>query len=100
MLLDIPFTADWEVLRQGRQLQINEILRTTNKKRKSFDYQPGQRVLVKKPGILQKLAEKWTGPCAIVKVHVNGNVTLRMTQRITMRLNIRRIKPYKEPNTS
>ena len=100
MLLDVPFIADWEVLRRGRQLRIDERLRVTNKKRKSFDYQPGQSVLVKKPGILRKLGERWTGPYTIFRVHVNGNVTLRMTPRITMRLNIRRIKPYREPNTS
>ena len=76
MLLDVPFIADWEVLRQKCQLRINERLRKTNKKRKSFDYQSGKSVLVKTPGILQKLGEQWTGPYTIVKVHDNGNMTL------------------------
>ena len=31
MLLDLPFIADWEVLRWGRQLRINERLRRTNR---------------------------------------------------------------------
>ena len=46
---------------------------------------------------MDKLGERWDGPFVIKKIHVNGNVTVKLTEGFTEteRLNIRRIKPYK-----
>ena len=46
MLLDVPFIADWEAVREKRKLIIDKNLRRMNQKRRCFDYQPGQQVLV------------------------------------------------------
>ena len=46
MLLDVPFIADWEAVREKRKLLVDENLRRTNQKRRRFEYQPGQEVLV------------------------------------------------------
>ena len=98
MLLDVPFIADWEAVRENRKLLVNENLRRTNQKRRRFDYQPGQQVLVRRPGILRKLNKRFDGPFDIAKVHVNGNVTINRSPHIIERLNIKRIKPYRQPN--
>ena len=44
-----------------------------------------------------KLGERWDGPYNITKVHVNGNVTIKLREGVSERLNIRRVKPYHEP---
>ena len=99
MLLDIPFIADWEAVRKKRKLIIDENLWPTNQKRRRFDYQPGQEVLVRRQGILRKLDKRFDGPFQIAKVHVNGNVTIKRSPYIFERINIKRIKPYRQPNT-
>ena len=98
MLLDVPFIADWEAVREKRKLLVDENLRRTNQKRRRFDYQPGQQVLVRRPGILRKLNGRFDGPFQIAKVHVNGNVTINRAPHIIERINIKRIKPYRQPN--
>ena len=98
MLLDVPFIADWEAVREKRKLLIDENLRRANKKRHRFDYQPGQQVLVRRPGILRKLGKRFDWPFKIARVHVNGNVTIKRLPHVFERLNIKRVKPYRQPN--
>lgn len=47
-----------------------------------------------------KLQHVWNGPHKILQVHVNGNITIRLSDHLTERLNIRRVKPYKQPTPS
>ena len=68
-----------------------------NARRSSYDYQPSQQVLKKKHE-WTKLGERWDGPYAIKKVHVNGNVTIELAPGVTERINIRRVKPYHQPS--
>ncbi|EJK49804.1 hypothetical protein THAOC_31285 [Thalassiosira oceanica] len=97
MLFDLPFIADWQAVRENRKLLIDENLRRSNQKRRAFDYQPGQKVLKRRPGILRKLGgPRFDGPFDIVSVHVNGNATIRLSPSVTERVNIRRLKPYRE----
>ncbi|EJK52777.1 hypothetical protein THAOC_27917 [Thalassiosira oceanica] len=96
MPLDLPFIADWQAVCENRRLLIDENLRRSNQKRRTFDYQPGQQVLKRRPGILRKLGgPRFDGPFEIVSVHVNGNATIRLSPSITERVNIRRLKPYR-----
>ena len=44
---------------------------------------------------MDKTRRKWDGPFVIDKVHVNGDVTVNLTEGVTERLNIHRIKPYR-----
>ena len=94
MLLDVPIVVDLVRLRDKRQLSVDENLRRINSKRISYDYQPGQKILKKKHE-WTKLGERWDGPFVVEKTHVNGNVTVKLTEGVTERLNIRRTKPYR-----
>ena len=75
MLLNIPVLADLQLLRDKRQMLIDEKLMQANRSRISYDYQPGDEVLVLvyKP---DKLDLRATGPYRIEQVHVNGTVTI------------------------
>ena len=48
MLLDVPFIADWEIVRKKCKLIIDKNLQRTNQKHRRFDYQPGQEFLVRR----------------------------------------------------
>jgi hypothetical protein len=73
MLFDIPFIADWKKIGEQRQ-QLTDLNTAGEKKsRIDYDYQVGDKVLVRNDGILYKaesryLKEPWT----IISVHMNG----------------------------
>ena len=96
MLLDIPLIADMVTIRNNRQAIINECLCKANHHRVSYDYRVGERAYLKNDKA-KKLESLWLGPYPIERVHVNGNVTLRISQNVTDRVNIRRIKPFSSP---
>ena len=96
MFLDIPYVADLLNIREKRQLIVDKDLRRENAKRFAFDYKVGEQVL-KKHHEWSKFGERWGGPYKISKVHVNGNVTIKLRDEVLERLNIRRVKPYHEP---
>jgi transposase InsO family protein len=97
MFLNIPLIADWHLIAQRREQLVNESLRRQNMKRRRYDYVIGQKVL-KKIHEPTKLGERTEGPYTITRVHVNGTVTISLTNGLTERINIRRIIPYKEKN--
>ena len=98
MILNIPLIVDFELLRQRRQDLIDKSVLKANAKRIEFDYQPGQQAykLVAGP---RKLDDRWEGPYPITKIHVNGTVQLQLSELVTERINIRRIKPHREGAT-
>ena len=96
MILNIPLLADLERIRERRQEIVDYNAARQNMKRISHDYQPKQKVVIIHKDA-DKLAESTSGPFEIEKVHVNGTVTLRIAPGITDRYNIRRIRPYHEP---
>jgi hypothetical protein len=73
---------------------IDEQLRRSNMKRRSFDYNVGDKVLLLAPNP-DKMKAKATGPFLITRVHANGTVTIRRSLQVVERINIRRIKPYR-----
>ena len=95
MLFDIPYLADWKAIGQRRQDLVDQNTAKENTRRIDFDYAVGQRVIVRKDGILRKAEDRYSGPYVITQVHTNGTVRI---QRGTMseRINIRRIAPYFE----
>ena len=99
MLLNIPLQVDISQLNKRRQLKVDKDTERMNAKRYGYDYKVGRKVM-KKRHEYQKLEHQWTGPFEITQVHVNGNVTIRLQNGVTERLNIRRLKPYKEPTES
>ena len=94
VLLDIPFHADLQMLQRHHQKLVDERLSRQNAKRKYFDFQPGQRVMVL-TNRNSKLQPVWEGPYNIENVHTNGTVTVRYSPDMTDRINIRKIKLHK-----
>ena len=97
MFLDIPLLADLALIRANRQVLIDDNLRRQNLKRRSYDYQVGQQVLILNSDTHPSKLDPTTdsGPFPILQVHVNGNVTIQRSEFITERINIRRLRPYR-----
>jgi transposase InsO family protein len=97
MFLDIPLLADLETIRNKRQVLIDENLRRQNLKRRSFDYQVGQQVLILNSDIHPAKLDPTSveGPFPIVQVHTNGTVTIQRSAVVTERINIRRLRPFR-----
>jgi hypothetical protein len=94
MMLDIPLVADLITIQNSRQAIIDETLRKANLHRLNHDYAAGEFVLFKvfAPA---KLEARWHGPYEILRVHVNGTLTIRLTAHTIERVNVRRLKPYR-----
>ena len=45
------------------------------------------------------MGERYSGPYDIVKVHVNGTITIQLGPTVTERINIRQVIPYHEETT-
>ncbi len=96
MLFDIPFIADWQKIREyGQQLTDLNNARE-NEGRIDYDYKVGQKVLVRKEGILCKSESIWhRNPWLITTVHTNGTIAVQHGNKLE-RMNIRRVKPFEE----
>ena len=99
MLLNTPINVDIAEINKRRQLKVDRDTARMNTKRYAYDYKVGGKVMKKKHEYT-KLEHRWSGPFEITQVHVNGNVTIRLQNGVTKRLNIRRLKPYNEPTES
>ena len=95
MLFDIPYIADWTSIGHQRQCLVDQNNVRENARQIDFDYAVGQKVLLKKDGILRKAKVKYLGPFTITQVHTNGTIRI---QRGTMseHINIRRVTPHFE----
>ena len=93
MVLNLPLHTDLQLLQERRQQLVDEKLIVANRKRFSYDYQPGQEILklVYKPDKLDPRAE---GPFRIERVHANGTLTIRLNPTTVERISLRRVKPY------
>ena len=81
MILDVPYVGDLLNIREKRQLTVDKDLRRENAKRFAFDYKVGEQVL-KKSHEWSKLGGWWDGPYEISRVHVNGNVTIKLRNEV------------------
>ena len=98
MLFDIPYIADWKKIGDYRQRQADLNNLRENKKRIDYDYKVGDKILVRKDGILRKAESRWHNePWTIVSVHTNGTIRVQRGNK-SERLNIRRVKPFFEDN--
>ncbi len=67
-----------------------------NEDRIDYDYKVGQKVLVRKEGILRKSESIWhRKPWLITTVHTNGTLTVQHGNKLEW-MNIRRAKPFVE----
>jgi hypothetical protein len=96
MLFDVPFLADWNKVGDYRQRQTDRNTERENKTRVDWDYAVGDKVLVRKEGILRKSESKYEkDPWTVSQVHTNGTIRIQRGTK-SERLNIRRVTPFFE----
>ncbi len=94
MLFDIPFIADWKKIGEHRQLLTDRNTARENKGRIDYDYQVGQKVLVRNDGILCKAESRYQRePWPITSVHTNETIRVQCGNKSEM-INIPRVKPF------
>ena len=78
MLFDVLFLADWTKIGEYRQLHTDKNTARENNTQINWDYQPGDKVLLRKDGILRK-SESWyeSDPWTITSVHTNGTIRVQ-----------------------
>jgi hypothetical protein len=93
MLFNIPFIADLQKLGEHRQ-QLTDLNNThENEGRIDYVYKVGQKVLLRKEGILRNAESRWhKKPWLITSVHTNGTITVQCGNKIDW-MNIRGVKP-------
>ena len=89
----IPYLADWKAIGKRRQSAVDQNIHHENKRRADFDYAIGQKVTIRKDGVLRKAENKNIGPYVITQVFTNGTVRIQRGS-VSERMNIRRIGPY------
>ena len=99
MLFDIPFLADWNKIGDHRQCQTDLNTECENCSRRDWDYNVGDKVLLRKDGFLRK-SESWyeCDPWTITSVHTNGTIRIQCGTK-SERLNIRRVTPFFDNQT-
>ena len=96
MLFDIPYIADWRKIGDYRQRQTDLNTARENKNRVDYDYKVGDKVLIRKDGILRKSESRYDSePWTITSVHTNGTIRVERGTK-SERINIRRVTPYFE----
>jgi hypothetical protein len=78
MLFDIPFVADWKQNGDNRQNQTDRSNNRENNKHVDYDYKVGDKMLIRKDGILRKAEYIWKRePWTITTVHTNGTIRIQ-----------------------
>jgi hypothetical protein len=96
MLFDIPFIADWQKIGEHKQKLTDLDNACENKGRIDYDYKVGQKVLLRKEGILRNAESRWhKEPRLITTVPTNGTITVQCGNKLE-RMNIWRVKPFEE----
>jgi hypothetical protein len=86
MFLNVPLIADGQTIARTCEHHVNENLGCANRKRRQFDYAPGQQGL-KKVHNPTKLGVRTEGPYTIERVHVNRDTTMgAYTRHLFVRL--------------
>ena len=78
-----------------RQLCVDCDLMQANARQTAFNYKQGE-IFFKRVHDPKKLDIRREGPYPIKRVHVNGNVTIALKPGVLERINICRVKPYRE----
>jgi hypothetical protein len=93
-VLFVPFLPDWNKIGDHRQRQTDLNTACENRSRRDWDSTVGDKVLLRKDGILHK-SERWyeCDPWTITSVHTNGKIRVQHRTK-SERLNIRRVTPF------
>ncbi len=96
MLFDILFVADWHKNGDYRQRQTDHSNIRENNKLVDYNYKVGDKVLIRKDGILRKAESIWNKePWTITTVHTKGTIRIQCGTKLE-RINIRRVTPFSE----
>ena len=95
MLLNIKFVANWNLINETKQRQVNRDNERENKSRIDHDFTVGEKVLVTSTRLQAKLNTPTRGPYNIIQTYTNGTVRIQ-NGIVTERINIRRLIPYTE----
>jgi hypothetical protein len=77
MLFDIPFVADWKKLENigyTRQIAVTNV---KNSSHVNYDFKVGDKILIRKDGILRKAESIWKNPWTITTVHTNETIRIQ-----------------------
>ena len=97
MILNIQYLADWTAIKAHKQDLIRKNNRIENAKCIPYEYKVGDQVMLENHHA-NKYEQPYKGPYLIQQVNTNGTVWLRMGA-VTDTVNIRRIYPFKSPNS-
>ena len=93
-ILNIKHVADWEHIRQRKQLQINHNNKRENMRRNNHQYKVVDKILVNRKKISKHELE-FMGPFPITKINDNGTVCFQKGI-INNATNICKIKPFSD----
>ena len=94
MFISVSKNIDWDAIWERKKKAIEKNNKQENTKQINHTFQKGDWILIKKPGIIHKLAVPGLGPYKVIKHHNNGTITYEKEPFITDRINIRRVDPY------
>ena len=92
-LLNIPFKADWALIRERKQKLININNKRENRTRKEHNYRVGDKVSIKQDPSLKYGANPFSGPVRVIQTYNNGTIRYQKGRKTDV-INIRNIKPY------
>jgi hypothetical protein len=96
MLFEILFIAGWKQIGDYRQHQPDCSNKHENDKRVDYNYKVGDKILIRKDGILCKAESIWKKePYTITTVHTNGTIRIQCGTK-SERINIRRVTSFSE----
>ena len=90
----LKHAADWEHIRQRKQLRINGDNKNGNMCRNNHQYKVGDKILVKRKRNSNHESE-FMGPLSITQINDNGTICFQKGI-INDATNIRRIKPFSD----
>jgi hypothetical protein len=77
MLFDIPFIADWKQIGEDRLHQTDHSNKRENSSCVDYDYKVGDKILIRKDGILRKAESIRKNPWTITTVHTNESIRIQ-----------------------
>jgi hypothetical protein len=96
MLFEILVIADWQKIGEHRQQLTDLNNACENEGRIDYDSKVGQKVLLRKEGILCNAESRWhKKPWLITSVLTNGTITVQRRNKID-RMKIQRVKLFEE----
>jgi hypothetical protein len=96
MLFDIPFIAGWQKIGEYWQRLTDRSNARENEGRIDYDFEVGQKLLLRKEGILRNAESRWHKKFwLITTVHTNGTIMVQCRNKLE-RMNIRRVRPFTE----